>query len=220
MGDVSLLQQRRHEAGHRASIPGTLWPGSLVLADYIANPFCPDEWDGKTVIELGAGLGLGSIAAARAGARVIATDLFTTVSEQYGENRLADPLLLLRANLEAHASLYKHQPTTASLEWGDVAAAAALPTPDLIVASDVVYPDSAREPLRATIEALCPAGSDAVVLIAHRWRLPPGEDEAYFASFDALYERSEVPAALLPPGYRDRGADGRLPISLLRMTRR
>lgn len=221
LGTVTLQQQQPHrEHGHRASIPGTLWPGSVVLADYICNPFCPDDLDGKTVIELGAGLGLGSIAAALTGARVIATDLFTTASEQVGEDRRVDPLDLLNANLAAYSHRFKHQPTRANLTWGDDAAAAALPTPDFVIASDVVYPDSAREPLRATIEALCPAGSGAVVLMAHRWRLPPGEDEDFFASFDGLFERSDVPDTMLPPEYRNRDSTGRLPIALMRWTRR
>lgn len=221
VGEITLLQQRPHgEHGHRASIPGTLWPGSIVLAEYISNPFCLETWDGKTVVELGAGLGLGSIAAGLAGARVTATDLFTTVSEQYGEDRKVDPGALLRANLDAHAHRFKHPPSAANLMWGDAEAVATLPRPDIIIASDVVYPDSAREPLRATIEALCPAGSDAVVLIAHRWRLPPGVDEEYFASFDALFERSEIPAWMLPPAHREPTADGRLPIAIHRLARR
>jgi predicted nicotinamide N-methyase len=55
---------------------GELWPAALGLADHLLAPGAPVLL-GEEVIELGAGLGLGGIAAALAGAReVVFTDYF------------------------------------------------------------------------------------------------------------------------------------------------
>jgi methylase of polypeptide subunit release factors len=85
------LRIQSHEPSGRVSMAGTLWEASPLLADYITNPACPieafqrmkihDEDENarlqpqpSTVVELGSGVGLASLAAAFLGCRVFATD--------------------------------------------------------------------------------------------------------------------------------------------------
>ena len=76
---VSVLRPRdwdelRHQEGaHGQPAPywARMWPSGLALADVAAGR---DDLDGARVIELGCGLGVPSIVAARAGASVLATD--------------------------------------------------------------------------------------------------------------------------------------------------
>ena len=60
-----------------ASDPGfygaLLWPGALLLAQLLAAGPC---LRGSTVLELGAGTGLGTLVAAHRGARAIASDVY------------------------------------------------------------------------------------------------------------------------------------------------
>lgn len=85
------LRIQSHKPSGRVSMAGTLWEASPLLANYITNPACPieafqrmkihDEDDNarlqpqpSTVVELGSGVGLASLAAAFLGCRVFATD--------------------------------------------------------------------------------------------------------------------------------------------------
>uniref|UniRef100_A0A7S2W8K5 Calmodulin-lysine N-methyltransferase n=1 Tax=Rhizochromulina marina TaxID=1034831 RepID=A0A7S2W8K5_9STRA len=67
---LTLLEEANAEiSGRRA------WPGSVLLASSLCGPEAPPVLEGRTVIELGAGSALTSMAAARLGARtVVATD--------------------------------------------------------------------------------------------------------------------------------------------------
>jgi predicted nicotinamide N-methyase len=76
---VSVLRPRdwdelRHQEGadgHTAPYWARMWPSGLALADTVA---AGGDLTGSRVIELGCGLGVPSIAAARRGAQVLATD--------------------------------------------------------------------------------------------------------------------------------------------------
>ena len=84
------LQQQLVESDGSVSLAGSSWETGFVLADYITNPATGMSWAGKTVVELGSGLGLCSIAAGLMGAAsVCATDNSPTA------------LRLLRDNLAA-----------------------------------------------------------------------------------------------------------------------
>lgn len=63
---------------------GILWPASEALAQYLADH--PALVRGKTVLELGCGLGLPSIVAASLGGEVIATDFHPDVEEYFQRN--------------------------------------------------------------------------------------------------------------------------------------
>ena len=75
------LRFQRVEAAWAASLGAALWPSSLALAGLV------DRFvEGKSVLELGSGLGLGGAAAAQAGAaRVVCTDMDAELVAMLGE---------------------------------------------------------------------------------------------------------------------------------------
>jgi predicted nicotinamide N-methyase len=93
-----------------------LWPSALALADVVAAR----DVDGLAVLELGCGLGLPSLVAARGGARVVATD--------WAEDALA----LLRANAARNGVALE----TRRVDWRE---RGELGTFDLVLAADVLY---------------------------------------------------------------------------------
>ena len=235
------------------SMAGTLWESSAVLAHYITHPSCEIEafqrmriHEGdkgcdyskssnssggrvqvqpSTVVELGAGIGLASIAAARLGCRVFATDGSPTSVRLLKEN--------FRVNLPGDGgSPTTIRPRASMLEWGDLDGADGLvrdqilSLPDVIMASDVVYLRSAQKDLADTIRRLCPEGHlHGRVVVAHRWRTDSmtdtADEAAFFEGFDGEFVREEVPADLLPEGYKMKSlVDMKLPVSIFVMRRK
>lgn len=229
------LRIQTHEPSGRVSMAGTIWEASPLLADYITNPACPleafqrmriHEDDGNarvqpqpaTVVELGSGVGLASLAAAFLGCRVFATD------------GSPSSIRVMAENFDQYASDIPIPPRALRLDWGDMDEAESLIQselcclPDVIMASDVVYSYSAREELSQTIRRLCPLGhSSGRIVIAHRWRTDPADEESFFKSFDNDFDREEVGLEFLPDdGYhRTRNMmDMRYPISIFEMRRK
>jgi predicted nicotinamide N-methyase len=115
-----------------------LWPGARALAAVVAAD--PSIGPGCRVVELGCGLGLPSLAAARRGARVCATDWHR------------DPLLWARQSAKlAGAPLDLMQ-----MSWSAPAVRASF---DVCLGADVAY-DAAAEPMlvAALAGVLCPGG--------------------------------------------------------------
>ena len=116
-----------------------LWPAALALAHEVATR--PEEFRGKSVLELGAGTGLPGIVAASLGASVVQTD----------RHELA--LHLCRMN-----GARNHSPGVAYRqadwsEWGDARRY------DWVLGADVLYTDTQHENLRRIFGAnLDPAG--------------------------------------------------------------
>ena len=228
------LRTQSHESSGRVSMAGTLWEASPLLADYITNPACPLEAFQRmrisendvqpqpskpsTVVELGSGIGLASLAAAFLGCRVYATD------------GSPSSIRLLQGNFERYANDCPIAPHASMLEWGDANAADAIihnhlqKLPDIVMASDVVYAHSAREELSQTVRQLCPRGHiNGRVLVAHRWRANPVDEEAFFQSFDDEFDREEVGIEYFPNDeyYRTRSfIDMKYPISIFEMRRK
>jgi len=133
---VSVLRPRdwdelRHQEGAVARTTpywARLWPSGLALADALA---LRDDLDGARVLELGAGLGLPSVVAARAGARVLATDGVSDAVVFTAHNLAVN-------DLEGEVALVDWRAADALVERGPW---------DLIVAADVFY-------LRHNVEAL------------------------------------------------------------------
>jgi ETFB lysine methyltransferase len=115
-----------------------IWPSSRILARAVAV----EAGAGRTLLELGAGLGLVSIGAMRAGYDVLASDYYD------------DALLFVRAN--AWRTL-KREPRTRMIDWRDLPLD--LPVADRVVAADVLYEDR-YPPLVANVIArtLAPGG--------------------------------------------------------------
>jgi predicted nicotinamide N-methyase len=135
-GDVFLVrpvdwEQLRHEeggAGRPVPYWATPWPSGAVLAGALAED---PPAAGTRVLELGCGLGLSSIVAARAGASVLATD---------GHS---DAVVFAAHSM----ALNEVDAEVAVADWGrDGDALAARGPWDLVLAADVLY-------LKANVEA-------------------------------------------------------------------
>ena len=130
------------EVGRR-SVFAHLWPAGQRLAEQVAGPLAAGL-AGRAVIELGCGLGAPGLAAARAGADVLMTDVEP------------EALALARANARANQLAVEVRP----LRWGEVPATlrgrfAA------VLGADVTYDPGERAALLATIEALLAPGGVA-----------------------------------------------------------
>jgi len=97
-----------------------IWPSSRILSRALAR----ENGTGHTLLELGAGLGLVSIGAMRAGYDVLASDYYD------------DALLFTRAN--AWRALQR-EPRTHMIDWRDLPSD--LRVADRVVAADVLYED-------------------------------------------------------------------------------
>lgn len=104
-----------------------LWRSGVALASDLEAM----ELDGVRVVELGCGLAVPSLAAARAGADVLATDGSTEALELVARNAEVNQLRLETATVDWAA----HGELTGSLT-GNLTTTAAF---DLVVASDVLY---------------------------------------------------------------------------------
>ena len=115
-----------------------IWPSSRVLARALAG----ERGAGRTMLELGAGLGLATIGAMRAGYDVLATDYYD------------DALLFTSAN--AWRTL-KREPRTRMIDWRELPDD--LGVAHRVVAADVLYEDR-YPPLVANVIArtLAPGG--------------------------------------------------------------
>jgi predicted nicotinamide N-methyase len=122
-----------------------LWRSGVALARELEG----EELGGLRVVELGCGLALPSIAAARAGASVLATDV--------------DPEALALARRNAHANGVRIE--TAPYDWS---APGRLARFDLVLAADVLY----ERPAVAALLDLLPR------LAAEAWLADPGRPAA------------------------------------------
>jgi predicted nicotinamide N-methyase len=127
-GDVTLLRPRSAEDllsedafEHEEFLPywAELWSSAVALADDIS----PRSLGGRRVLELGCGLGLPSIAAAKAGARVLATDWS------------ADAIRMAAANAERNGA----EVETLVCSWTEPGPLVERAPWDLVIASDVLY---------------------------------------------------------------------------------
>jgi predicted nicotinamide N-methyase len=124
------------------------WPSGLALARLVVGL----DLEGRSVLELGCGLALPSLAAALAGADVLATDWAPEALELVGSNASANGLPV----------------STALLDWH--ALAPPVPAPfDVVLAADVLYEERNAVPLLTVLAAAtAPAG---MALVADPGRL-------------------------------------------------
>jgi ETFB lysine methyltransferase len=148
----SLISEEDFERDERLPYWAELWPSALVLARRIAAL----DGTGKSLLELGCGVGLVAIAASRAGFEVTATDYYT------------DALLFTGLNTVRNSG---REPVVRDLDWR------ALPDNlgrfDVIVASDVLY-ERAYPSLIAGVIARA-LGPDGFALIADPGRVAAPE---------------------------------------------
>lgn len=133
-----LIDEAAFERDERLPYWAELWPSSTVLANFVAG----DRRPRGRAIELGAGIGLVSIAAALAGHDVVATDYYE------------DALLFARAN--AWRNLGREIETTL-VDWRAIPAT--LARFDVVLASDVLYESRYAPLVASTIDRfLAPRG--------------------------------------------------------------
>jgi predicted nicotinamide N-methyase len=127
-----LIDETLFEAEEFLPYWAELWPSGVVLAEHVARR----DLHGLRVLELGAGLGLPSLAAALRGADVLATD--------WAEDAVA----LLRANAARnHVAL-----RTELVRWGEPERFGS--GWDLVLAADVLYEQRNADQLRALLPRL------------------------------------------------------------------
>jgi predicted nicotinamide N-methyase len=141
----ALIDEDEYARDERLPYWAELWPSGRALADALAL----QDLAGRRVVELGCGLGLPSLAAAVAGARVLATDWYP------------EALAYLRHNARAAGAPVE----TLLVDWREPPARLLAGAPyDLVAAADVLY--EARN--ASALERLLPrlAGPAGRVLIA------------------------------------------------------
>lgn len=142
------------------------WTSGVVLAGLLAR--CPLH--GVRVLELGGGLGLVAIAAARAGGRVTVNDrsklalAFTALNAQ--ENRLA--VETVQCEWQSPQALEVHGP------W------------DLVLGSDILYDERSAHALTALLDRVVAADGEV-------WITDPGRDaaSAFLASASTAWRLSK-----------------------------
>jgi predicted nicotinamide N-methyase len=144
--DAAVLLDLEDVAVDEAYPPywATLWPSGVELAYQVSTR----DWSGTSVVELGCGLGLPAIAAALAGATVLATD------------RAPDSLTFTAANAKANHA----QVETAVCSWDAPDALVERGPWQLVLASDVLYGQRNSEELIALLPRL--VTDDGAVWIA------------------------------------------------------
>lgn len=124
-----LISETDFDRDERLPYWAELWPSSTILANFVVS----DAPLPVRTIELGAGVGLVSIAAALAGHQVTASDYYE------------DALLFARANAFRNLG---HDIDTALIDWRNVPPET--PRFDMVLASDVLY-ESRYAPLVAGV---------------------------------------------------------------------
>jgi predicted nicotinamide N-methyase len=137
-----LISEADYVRDERLPYWADVWPSSLILAKRLAG----DAGRGRSLLELGCGLGIVTIAAMRAGFEVTATDYYE------------DALRFARAN--AWRNL-RREPATRMIDWrawpDDV------PTFDVIVAADVLYEMAYAELVADALAAALAAHGTAII---------------------------------------------------------
>uniref|UniRef100_A0A3P8SBU1 Methyltransferase 23, arginine n=1 Tax=Amphiprion percula TaxID=161767 RepID=A0A3P8SBU1_AMPPE len=172
-------KKKKPEESLSVSIPEVLdpqygmyvWPSAVVLAQYLWT--YRDELRGKTVLELGAGVGLPGVVAASCGAAVILSDSSDKPSCLQNCRRSCD------ANGLQEVALV-------GLKWGEVSPdLVLLPRLDVILGSDVFYDPRDFEDVIVTLAFLLRKNPEAqfwttyqlrsadwsIESLLHRWKL-------------------------------------------------
>ena len=154
---ITIQQTMTASSMWQVSTGSTVWGGGVVLQRYLES-LPPDFWQGKRVIELGTGTGLGGVTAARLGAD------FTLVTD-----RDAEVLKLAQANAVVNLGSSRASSVfgTSLLDWGPAPSdgsaveAAYEQSWDLVVGADLTYNREAWPVLVQTIKRL-----DAPVILS------------------------------------------------------
>jgi predicted nicotinamide N-methyase len=135
-----------------------VWASSSVLAD-VTTELLATDGGAADVVELGAGCGLASLAAAAAGATVLATDLVPDALRLLEHNAAANGAVLATARLD-WSSAADQAAVAVRLQDGKTGAADQLQRRRLVVGADILFASWTVRPVLATMAALL--GTDGV----------------------------------------------------------
>ena len=154
----SLISEEDFERDERLPYWAELWPSALILARHVADL----DGRGRTLLELGCGVGLVATAASRAGYEVTATDYY------------ADALRFARLNVMRNSG---RAPSVMELDWRAIPSG--LAKFDVVVASDVLYERQYPALIASVIERTLASNGIAVIADPGRVAAPelPGECE-------------------------------------------
>ncbi|XP_065758410.1 protein-lysine methyltransferase METTL21C [Muntiacus reevesi] len=157
------------------SYGAVVWPGAMVLCQYLEEHAEELSLRGAKILEIGAGPGLVSIVASILGAQVTATDLPDVLGNlQYN---------LLKNTLNCTT----HLPEVKELVWGE-GLEQSFPKStlsyDYVLASDVVYHHYFLDKLLATMAYLCQPGT--VLLWANKFRF--STDYEFLDKFKQVFD--------------------------------
>ncbi|XP_026211362.1 methyltransferase-like protein 23 isoform X3 [Anabas testudineus] len=171
-----------------------VWPCAVVLAQYLWTQ--REELRGKTVLELGAGVSLPGVVAAKCGAKVILSDSTKT------------PLCLENCRRSCEANSL-HDVVVMGIIWGEISPdLVLLPKLDIILGSDVFYEPQDFEDVLVTVAFLLRKNPRAqfwttyqersadwsIEALLYRWKL--NCVEVPLETFDA--NKSELAGSNLP----------------------
>ena len=157
----ALLDRAAQETPHTVDgIPyyAILWPAARGLADYLWQE--RKTLNGKNVIELGCGLGLPSILAAKLGARVHATDFHPDTGEWLRHNAKENRVDLTYQQLDWTFFLSGSKKETAPI------------SAPFVIGSDLLYESRHIPALVCTLDALCTQDGQAIISDPGRDNLP------------------------------------------------
>ncbi len=178
--DLDVLIDRAAASDPQAvdAIPyyAILWPAAYGLACHLWEQRA--RLPGLRVIELGCGLGLPSILAARLGASVVATDFHPDTGEWLLHNATLNRVHPAYHDLDWNACVDRTHPLCTQ------------PAP-LVIGSDLLYERRHIPALVCAIDALCASGGQAVIA-------DPGRD--HLPLFTAAMQASGWLATLHPAG--------------------
>ena len=159
-----------HAFEHEEFLPywAEMWPSGVALARSVATR----SLRGARTLELGCGLGLASIAAARAGGRVLATDWSPGAIEFTRVNAAANGVVL----------------ETLVCSWAEPEALIARGPWDLVLAADVLYERRNVETMLGLLPQLVDARGEVVLA-------DPGRPltESFLAELDQSWSRLTAP---------------------------
>lgn len=137
-----LISEADYVHDERLPYWADVWPSSLILAQRLAD----ETGGGRSLLELGCGLGIVSITAMRSGFSVVASDYYE------------DALHFTRANAWRNI---RQEPAARMIDWR------ALPTDlgtyDMIVAADVLYEMTYAQLMADALAAALAPGGTAII---------------------------------------------------------
>jgi predicted nicotinamide N-methyase len=171
---LDVISEAEFKEDERLPYWAELWPSALALAEYILEN--GPVFAGRSVLEIGCGLGLSGIAASRSGANVLFTDYDTYALEYTKENYLRN------FNQPARVSI---------MDWRQPQLAEKF---DLIIGSDVLYEKRWLEPVFNLLRTLLKADGEAI--IAEPGRSVARDFFQMLQKEDCIYEKLPWPVKL------------------------